>query len=206
MKSSKKVNDIIVAVYFGPIAHTDSVDMEVVYEASYKDVEKWKYPAGGFSFWAFKNTIHDGGEYAAVHLPVPFVLSGNKPSPVDKFDYRGMFLMDPIGDGLLGNPGGDHGQHGCPVAIGGGALLNGRKSVCEGFMFNENRFVPLILPNWQTFYHITEIEGFWDEFDSKSHVISIDFPIQYDTTFGIYCTREVTYDEPKILKTRNRPN
>lgn len=148
------------------------------------------------NFWAFRGTIRENERYAAVNLPIPLVLLGKNPtSRSKKYKHKGLFLLQPKDNSFLDSQGGDHGQYNCPGKPTGSGAGSGDKAdrVKDYFKFNLNYFYPLISSNWQTFYHVTELKGVWDEYDPCCQNISVDFPIQYDSALGIYYTREVSF-------------
>lgn len=195
-----------------------------------KKIEKWFYQPPGqtikFFFWAFEGSLLEGKDYASVQLAVPLALLQAKlpKASTKKIKYAfadHKFLIQPSDKRFLEKGAFDHGRNGCPVApgTGGGVGLIASTSndgVDENhdnirnplvrFVFNENYFHPMLMPNWQVCYHITEQEDFWDPYDPESHNISIEEPMQYDTTLGIYFTRGIEFKWKKAPVNAERLN
>lgn len=197
----KKEKTIQITVQFGP-GKTARADIDVVIKPKNKQFDKCIFLKDGTKiiFWAFKGTISANGKYAAVQLPIPTVLLGEKGNKIrNKFSYPGLFLLEPKDKSFLDPTPKDHGQYNCPgkpSGSGTGGLKKGSKKSAETvtfFEFNKNYYHPLISSNWQTFYHVTEQEGAWDDYDPCCQDISADFPIQYDSTLGISYTREISF-------------
>ena len=153
--------------------------------------------------FAFKDSVVENKKYIITQLHIPSPLLKDDPG-AGKYKYSGLFLLRPtIGSRWFKEPPYDHGEFGCPIAVEPSGDKNARSDGPKSFEFQNNYYYPLVLSNWQSLFFITEKKNAWEKYKPKKRNISIDFPASYDTTFGIYSTRAISFPK-KDEEQKNR--
>lgn len=177
-------------------------------------------------FYSLTNLV-TGGVYYSVTMNIPMYFESIVKKPKksqEKYRYKGNFLVKPklIKNESLTSR--DGGREGCPYGINIDVCEN--PADCEQnplkaskkpkpvdyFVFNGNRFYPMILTNWQVFYYVSE-NGYPIEdryvsaadasgniketkrkrfYKPELHLIGNEVPIHYDPTLGVFLSRQVS--------------
>ncbi len=180
-------------------------------------IEKWILPTTGndIVLHSFVGTVHEDSTYfvSTVSIPNYFneIIHKNK-NPNKKYRYEGLFLLQTSDPNALIPSSSDRGGWLCIPQL---ALWDDKKVGPPCFSFGElddeglgkSKFFPVVIPNWQVIFHVSEDLRPWyyrdrktlsepnnwkRRFDPKTMEVSGDSPAYYDPTLGVIITRQVS--------------
>lgn len=150
-----------------------------------------KYIFNDFEFLAFESHFTPDAQIIVVPMTIPAFFYEIPTSPGgDKKEIHGLFLVS------IGNSPSEAnafimdkgvGKYGCPRRL---LVAPGK----ESFSFNRMLFYPFVMTDFSVGYYICDVTASeptkWPAYSAAEKGVSINFPVTYDATLGLYVTRD----------------
>lgn len=162
----------------------------------------FEYDMSGIPVYAFAYQINDpNANFALASMCIPAYFDQARTSGSVKQETQGIFLIN-MGEVAYIKPFFEDikilGPFGCPKRVLTSNTGASGQPIEEYFTFNKMRFYPFIMTDFTVGYYVCDAgvvvgnaqpRNAWPPYSAIEHGVSLDHPLAYDPTLGLYMTR-----------------